>query len=91
MEQPFQDIQIFKEQTARNVVDLSPQNKVAELVQADKDAEIVLLGILKGHMLDLYEALSWQYANKEVSLQSFGCTAFRYFSGTGLVYRVPKV
>ena len=68
MEQPFQDIQIFKEQTARNVVGLSPQMKVAELVQADKDAEIVLLGILKGHMLDFYEALSWHYANKEVSL-----------------------
>jgi hypothetical protein len=66
MEQPFHDLNIFKEQTARNIVSLSPENKVAELVQADKDAEIVLMGLLKAHMLDLYEALSWQYASMEV-------------------------
>ena len=66
MEQPFHDLEIFKEQTARNILRLSPDDKVSELVQADKDAEIVLMGLLKGHMLDLYEALSWQYASKEV-------------------------
>ena len=66
MEQPFHDLNIFKEQTARNIGSLSPDNKVAELVQADKDAEIVLMGLLKAHMLDLYEALSWQYASMEV-------------------------
>ena len=66
MEQPFHDLEIFKEQTARNILHLSPDDKVSELVQADRDAEIVLMGLLKGHMLDLYEALSWQYASKEV-------------------------
>lgn len=67
MEQPFQDLEIFKEQMARKILRLSPENKVSELVKADKDAEIVLRGLLKGHMLDLYEALSWQYASREVS------------------------
>ena len=68
MEQPFEDLEIFKEQTAKNILRLSSGNKVLELVQADKDAEIVLMGLLKGHMLDLYEALSWQYASKEVDI-----------------------
>ena len=66
MEQPFQDLEIFKEQMARNILRLSPEKKVSELIQADKDAEIVLTGLLKSHMLDLYEALSWQYASREV-------------------------
>jgi hypothetical protein len=66
MEQPFHDLNILKEQLSRRLVSLSPESKVAELIQADKDAEIVLMGLLKAHMLDLYEALSWQYASIEV-------------------------
>ena len=81
MEQPFYDLNIFKEQTARNIVRLSPENKIAELVQADKDAEIVLMGLFKAHMLDLYEALSWQYASMEVrERNSYTCLMSRYTS-----------
>lgn len=68
MDQPFHDLDVFKEKIARNVASISSQDKLAALLQADKDAEAVLMSLLKGHMLDLYEALSWQYASKEVRL-----------------------
>ena len=63
---PFRDLEIFKEQTARNLVSLSPEDKVSELTQADKDAETVLLGTLRSHLNELHEALSWQYATMQV-------------------------
>ena len=63
---PFRDIEIFKEQTAMSLVSLSPEDKVSELTQADKDAETVLLGTLRSHLNELYEALSWQYATMQV-------------------------
>ena len=63
---PFRDLDIFKEQTARSLVSLSPEDKVSELTQADKDAEIVLLGTLRSHLNELHEALSWQYATMQV-------------------------
>ena len=63
---PFRDLDIFKEQIARDLVSLSPEGKVSELTQADKDAETVLLGTLRSHLNELHEALSWQYATMQV-------------------------
>lgn len=63
---PFRDLEIFKEQTARSLGSLSPEAKVSELTQADKDAETVLLGTLRSHLNELHEALSWQYATMQV-------------------------
>jgi hypothetical protein len=64
--QAFADVNVFKDKVARDLSILPQELKVQELVQANKDVEIVLLGSLRNMLVDLLESMSWRYATAEV-------------------------
>lgn len=80
------DVAVFKDKVARDVVNLPPELKLQELLQANKDAEIVLLGIVRNLLVDLLESFSWQYASAEVTLSAIGRDSFARFTiGSGMI------
>ncbi|EIE21786.1 hypothetical protein COCSUDRAFT_56232 [Coccomyxa subellipsoidea C-169] len=61
----FRDVAIYKEKIAQELQGLADGEKLAELIDASKKVEVVLLGQMRSYMADLFECLSWRYASMQ--------------------------